>query len=42
MIVKGPILQKREENYPDPGTLLLPFLEPRLSEITLSELIPGK
>ena len=42
IIVKGPILQEREENYPDPSTLPLPSQEPRIAEVTLSELIPGK
>jgi hypothetical protein len=30
IIVKGPILQEREEDYPDPNTLPLPSQEPRL------------
>ena len=42
IIVKGPILQEREDNYPDPSTLPLPKQEQRLSDVTLSELIPGK
>ena len=42
MIVKGPILQEREETYPDPSALPLPTQEQRLSDVTLSELIPGK
>ena len=42
IIVKGPILQEREENYPDPSTLPLPSQEPRVAEVTLSELVPGK
>ena len=42
IIVKGPILQEREDNYPDPSTLPLPTQERRLSDVTLSELIPGK
>ena len=42
IIVRGPILQEREENYPDPGTLPLPTQEQRLSDVTLSELVPGK
>jgi hypothetical protein len=42
IIVKGPILQEREENYPDPSTLPLPSQEPRIAEVTLSELVPGK
>ena len=32
IIVRGPILQEREENYPDPSTLPLPAQEKRLSE----------
>jgi hypothetical protein len=42
IIVKGPILREREENYPDPSTLPLPSQEPRIAEVTLSELVPGK
>jgi hypothetical protein len=42
IIVKGSILQEREENYPDPSTLPLPSQEPRIAEVTLSELVPGK
>jgi hypothetical protein len=42
IIVKGPILQEREEYYPDPSTLPLPSQEPRIAEVTLSELVPGK
>ena len=42
IIVRGPILQEREENYPDPSTLPLPTQEQRLSDVTLSELVPGK
>jgi hypothetical protein len=42
IIIKGPILQEREENYPDPSTLPLPSQEPRIAGVTLSELIPGK
>ena len=42
IIVKGPIVQEREENYPDPSTLPLPSQEPRIAEVTLSELVPGK
>ena len=42
IIVKGPILQEREDNYPDPSPLPLPSQEPRVAEVTLSELIPGK
>jgi hypothetical protein len=44
IIVKGSILQdlKEEDNYPDPNTLPLPTQEPRISDVTLSELSPGK
>jgi hypothetical protein len=42
IIVKGPILQESEDNYPDPSTLPLPSQEPRIAEVTLSELVPGK
>jgi hypothetical protein len=42
IIVKGPILQEREDNYPDPSTLPLPSQEPRVAEVTLSDLTPGK
>jgi hypothetical protein len=42
IIVKGPILQEREDNYPDPSTLPLPSQEPRIAEVTLSELVPGR
>src|ERR671910_738024 len=45
IIVKGPILQEREEeDYPDPNTLPLPSQEPRITEeeVTLSELVPRK
>ena len=42
VIVKGPILQEREDNYPDPSILPLPSQEPRIAEVTLSELVPGK
>jgi hypothetical protein len=42
IIVKGPILQEREDTYPDPSTLPLPSQEPRIADVTLSELIPGK
>jgi hypothetical protein len=44
IIVKASILQeiKEEDSYPDPGTLPLPAQEPRISDVTLSELIPGK
>jgi hypothetical protein len=44
IIVKGSILQeiKEADNYPDPCTLPLPTQEPRISDVTLSELIPGR
>jgi len=43
IIVKGSILQERDEDYPDPNTLPLPTQEPGITEeVTLSELIPGK
>jgi hypothetical protein len=44
IIVKGSILQeiKAEDNYPDPSMLPLPTQEPRISDVTLSELVPGK
>jgi hypothetical protein len=42
IIVKGTILQEREDNYPDPSTLPVPTQEPRTAEVTLSELVPGK
>jgi hypothetical protein len=47
IIVKGSILQeiKEADNYPDPSTLPLPTQEPkepRISDVTLSELIPGR
>ena len=42
IIVKGPILQEREDNYPDPSTLPLPSQEPRIAEVILSDLTPGK
>ena len=44
IIVKGSVLQeiKDEDNYPDPSTLPLPTQEPRISDVTLSELIPGR
>ena len=45
-MVKGSTFQERgwkeEDNYPDPNTLPLPSREPRISDVTLSELIPGK
>jgi hypothetical protein len=42
IIVKEPILQEREYNYPDLSTLLLPSQEPRVAEVTLSDLTPVK
>src|SRR5215208_960371 len=46
IMVKGSTFQERgwkeEDNYPDPNTLPLPSQEPRISDVTLSELIPGK
>jgi hypothetical protein len=44
IIGKGSILQeiKDEDNYPDPSTLPLSTQEPRISDVTLSELIPGR
>jgi hypothetical protein len=41
IIVKGPILQEREDGYPDPCTLPLPSQEPRIAEVTLFDLTPG-
>jgi hypothetical protein len=44
IIVKGSIFQEggEEDSYPDPNILPLPTQEPRISDVTLSELIPGK
>jgi hypothetical protein len=45
LIVKGFASQERgweEDNYPDPNTLPLPSKEPRIADVTLSELIPQK
>ncbi|HEY3525996.1 MAG TPA: hypothetical protein VGK47_07355, partial [Nitrososphaeraceae archaeon] len=45
MMVKGSTFQKtvrEEDNYPDPSTLPLPSQEQRITDVTLSELIPGK
>jgi hypothetical protein len=46
IIVKGSTFQERgckeEDNYPDPNTLPLPSQEQRITDVTLSELIPGK
>ena len=45
-MVKGSTFQERgwkeEDNYPDPNTLPLPSQEQRITDVTLSELIPGK
>jgi hypothetical protein len=32
----------KEDNYPDPNTLPQPSQEPRIAEVTLSELVPGR
>jgi hypothetical protein len=45
IIIKGSTFQERgweEDNYPDPNTLPLPSQEPRIADVTLSELVPGK
>jgi hypothetical protein len=44
IIVKGSVLQeiKEEDNSPDPSTLPLPTQEPRISDVTLSELFPER
>jgi hypothetical protein len=47
IVVKGSAFQERgwgggEDNYPDPNTLPLPTQEPRIADVTLSELAPGK
>jgi hypothetical protein len=46
IMVKGSTFQERgwkeEDNYPDPNTLPLPSQEQRITDVTLSELIPGK
>jgi hypothetical protein len=46
IIVKGSTFQEgrldREDNYPDPNTLPLPSQEQRITDVTLSELIPGR
>jgi hypothetical protein len=41
IIVKGSTFQE-EDSYPDPNTLPLPTQEPRIADVTLSEVIPGK
>jgi hypothetical protein len=45
IMVKGSTFQetvREEDNYPDPNTLPLPSQDQRLTDVTLSELIPGK
>jgi hypothetical protein len=45
IIVKGSTFQesiREEDNYPDPNTLPLPSQEQRITDVTLSELIPGR
>jgi hypothetical protein len=46
IIVEGSTIKeigwREEDNYPDPNTLPLPAQEPRISDVTLSELVPGK
>jgi hypothetical protein len=45
IIVKGSPFQesvREEDAYPDPNTLPLPTQEPRVADVTLSELMPGK
>jgi hypothetical protein len=43
IIVRRPAFQEREEDYyPDPSTLPLSSQEPRIAEVTLSDLVPGK
>jgi hypothetical protein len=46
IIVKGSTFQERgwgeENSYPDPNTLPLPTQEPRIADVTLSELVPRK
>ena len=43
IIVKRPAFQEKEEDYyPDPSTLPLPSQEQRITEVTLSDLVPGK
>jgi hypothetical protein len=42
IVVKRPDFQEREEDYyPDPSTLPLPSQEQRITEVTLSDLVPG-
>jgi hypothetical protein len=43
IVVKGSIFQKdglEEDDYPDPSKLPLPSQEPRVADVTLSELVP--
>jgi hypothetical protein len=47
IIVKGSTFQERgwggeQDNYPDPNTLPLPSQEPRIADVTLTELVLGK
>src|SRR5918995_674164 len=44
MVKKSSFQEKglEEDNYPDPNTLPLPSQEPRIADVTLSELIPGR
>jgi hypothetical protein len=45
IIVKGSTFQQKnleEDSYPDPNTLPLPSQEQKITDVTLSELIPGK
>src|SRR5215203_5674599 len=44
IIAKSSFQEKglEEDSYPDPSTLPLPSQEPRIADVTLSELIPGR
>src|SRR5918999_1388308 len=44
IIAKSSFQEKglEEDSYPDPSTLPLPSQEPRVADVTLSELIPGR
>jgi hypothetical protein len=45
IIIKSSVFQEKgleEDNYPDPNTLPLPTQDPRIVDVTLSELIPGR
>jgi hypothetical protein len=45
IIAKSSIQERgleEENNYPDPSTLPLPSQEPRIADVTLSKLIPGR